>query len=553
VAVIQISRIQVRRGKKDPTGIPQLASGEFGWAVDSQELYIGNGSVAEGSPYVGNTKILSENDNLFAFAKNYTYKSTGSIVQTGSSSTNPTERSLQDRLDDIVSAASFGVTGDGVTDDTVAIQRAIDQLYLNNATKLTAQSRVVLVFDAGEYIVTDTIKIPPYANIRGAGIDKTIFKVGNESTGGITAFLTINDSSTPGTYSADSTSTSLNQARHIHIEGLTIEHGAFGAPNALMLQSCKDSLFRNLKLVGNWIAGYGLDATHSGIKLNSLSTAVNCTNNKFENITITKFSYGIYTDFDIEENVWKDCKFTMLQEGVSFGLASSLAVSGQLTGPMKNVIEGSNFDNIYGSALMVTNGKYNASRFNHYNNVANELGVASNAVAPIIKFVSPGGTENVSTDDFFQRSSELGHDGTYLINTPYIIEVDGPTINKMVFTHTINVGYLGTEARLFKLPMGTTTGKNASGYEVDYIYRSDQVNAVRSGKLTIVTDPVNDTIAYTDEYDFTGDFANAENLNFIINNYDDDSDLSLDTVGVNMLNSTVSDDAKFTYTVKTKS
>jgi hypothetical protein len=101
--------------------------------------------------------------------------------------------------------------------------------------------------------------------------------------------------------------------------------------------------------------------------------------------------------------------------------------------------------------------------------------------------------------------------------------------------------------------MGTTTGKNASGYEVDYIYRSDQVNAVRSGKLTIVTDPVNDTIAYTDEYDFTGDFANAENLNFIINNYDDDSDLSLDTVGVNMLNSTVSDDAKFTYTVKTKS
>ena len=61
MAVVQISRIQIRRGKKNAgTGLPQLASGEFGWAVDSQELFIGNGSVAEGAPYVGNTKLLSE-------------------------------------------------------------------------------------------------------------------------------------------------------------------------------------------------------------------------------------------------------------------------------------------------------------------------------------------------------------------------------------------------------------------------------------------------------------------------------------------------------------
>jgi len=68
VAIVNIGRIQVRRGRKytagdqGGTGIPQLASGEFGWAVDSQELYIGNGSVAEGAPYVGNTRILTEND-----------------------------------------------------------------------------------------------------------------------------------------------------------------------------------------------------------------------------------------------------------------------------------------------------------------------------------------------------------------------------------------------------------------------------------------------------------------------------------------------------------
>lgn len=47
MAVVQISKIQVRRGKKNSgSGLPQLASGELGWAVDTQELFIGNGSVS---------------------------------------------------------------------------------------------------------------------------------------------------------------------------------------------------------------------------------------------------------------------------------------------------------------------------------------------------------------------------------------------------------------------------------------------------------------------------------------------------------------------------
>ena len=42
MAVVQISRIQMRRGQKNAgSGLPQLASGEIGWAVDTQEMYIG--------------------------------------------------------------------------------------------------------------------------------------------------------------------------------------------------------------------------------------------------------------------------------------------------------------------------------------------------------------------------------------------------------------------------------------------------------------------------------------------------------------------------------
>lgn len=61
--IVEIGKIQVRRGKANTdTGLPQLSSGELCWAIDNQELFIGNGSVFEGSPCVGNTRILTERD-----------------------------------------------------------------------------------------------------------------------------------------------------------------------------------------------------------------------------------------------------------------------------------------------------------------------------------------------------------------------------------------------------------------------------------------------------------------------------------------------------------
>jgi len=58
MAVIQISKIQVRRGLQE--NLPQLASGELGWSIDERRLYIGNGTLTEGAPEVGVTEILTE-------------------------------------------------------------------------------------------------------------------------------------------------------------------------------------------------------------------------------------------------------------------------------------------------------------------------------------------------------------------------------------------------------------------------------------------------------------------------------------------------------------
>jgi hypothetical protein len=57
MAVIQISKIQVRRGLSEE--LPQLASGELGWSIDERRLFIGNGTLIEGAPEIGNTEILT--------------------------------------------------------------------------------------------------------------------------------------------------------------------------------------------------------------------------------------------------------------------------------------------------------------------------------------------------------------------------------------------------------------------------------------------------------------------------------------------------------------
>jgi hypothetical protein len=58
MAVITVSKIQVRSGLQED--LPALDTGEFGWCVDSQRLFVGKGTLAEGAPVTGVTEILTE-------------------------------------------------------------------------------------------------------------------------------------------------------------------------------------------------------------------------------------------------------------------------------------------------------------------------------------------------------------------------------------------------------------------------------------------------------------------------------------------------------------
>jgi hypothetical protein len=77
---------------------------------------------------------------------------------TGSVATN-----VQDKLAQYVSVKDFGAVGDGTTDDTAAIQAAVD-----------AAENAELYFPAGDYKITSSIAIPGRITIRGAGVRQTL-------------------------------------------------------------------------------------------------------------------------------------------------------------------------------------------------------------------------------------------------------------------------------------------------------------------------------------------------------------------------------------------
>ena len=71
MAVVQISRIQQRRGLAADLQQNTLASAELGWSVDTRELWIGNGTTEEGAPTLGKTQILTEY-SILNFESSYT-------------------------------------------------------------------------------------------------------------------------------------------------------------------------------------------------------------------------------------------------------------------------------------------------------------------------------------------------------------------------------------------------------------------------------------------------------------------------------------------------
>jgi len=97
---------------------------------------------------------------------------TGAVVRAAAGNVSATEatatgsttaRSIADRLADAVNVKDYGAVGDGATDDTAAIQAALD-----------AAIGSVVIVPAGTFIISDELFIPSNVTIDGAGTLKLI-------------------------------------------------------------------------------------------------------------------------------------------------------------------------------------------------------------------------------------------------------------------------------------------------------------------------------------------------------------------------------------------
>ena len=251
MAIIEIAKIQIRRGQETVTGMPKLDPGEFGWAEDTENLYLGK-RISEGASTDENTRILTEKDliNFFNLTKNPFYISSATVASTSTyryrdnlpyTSIRSTVTSIGSKLDTTVNLVDFGViTSSTAVDITANLTRAIQDIFNNSILKNDAKREIRI--PAGNYNVANVIDLPPGTRLIGEGPGLTsLIMTGNSSD----MFRTVDSFGVNFSSGSMSAVRSL-QAREISIENMTL---GFLNPSSYALISLDNTYGAKIKSV----------------------------------------------------------------------------------------------------------------------------------------------------------------------------------------------------------------------------------------------------------------------------------------------------------------
>ena len=412
--IVQISRIQHRRGKR--TDLPQLAAGELGWVIDEQRLFIGNGTIADGAPAVGNTEIVTAGSSSFTTALNYVYKGylgEATPIQTGASG--DYTRTLQQRLDDTVSVKAFGAMGDNSTDDTVAIQRALDELYSDTADQDDTRARRILLFPAGIYKITTSMTIPPYAHLVGEGPDKTII-----SNSGANA-VAVTEDDDGNVYGAIGNSGATTPTQ-IQISNITFKNTHASGYGGVSIDNTIKAYFHNCKFQGTYASGGADVSTSKGVTVRS-TTALPCSQIVFNQCQFTKFARLVDMSYDVTNVRFNNCDFSIGYYGAMLGETMDGSTNGLTIGPRDIQFSGNSWSTIGQQAIYVKQsssttgtGTRNVISYGNWyaSTVANNFeGIGSLNEVPVIQYDND---ECSSIMDFFERSDLRRSDGSSHMN-----------------------------------------------------------------------------------------------------------------------------------------
>ena len=496
MAIVQISQITNRKGLAE--NLPQLAGAELGWSIDTRQLWIGNGTLEEGAPVIGNTEILTEFSDIVNIDTTYTYKgqAAGYTVQTGPTAGDPITQSLQSWLDQYASVKDFGATGDGTTDDTDAINRALYQLFCR---QVNPQIRRSLFFPAGTYRVTNSILIPPFATLLGEGPDNSVITLDNSI-----------DDSTLNLYVARTTDSLQQSGVNIGNNGAitpqynTIQNLGFRNldpnTNVFLVEDAVNCLFKNTGFYGPLTkATLTTEGDFTKCIAFASTTTLVCDQIVFDGCQFSGTVYGVDTDQQTKGVTFTNSKFDTLYKGIILGTGT--VVNGGATGTR---ITGNLFDNIYADGVVFGDVSLNATGHNIFYDVGNHFGGTTTPYTAVIDIQS---NNNLSIGDMFERADAYSNAATPGTAYPRITLNDTASIATTNGVQTQQGTYTrlsGAKTTLTDDDSGTVTTFNSTetgpAFSINYTVIRD--TAYRTGTIMVAASTV----------DSTGDITYSEDL-----------------------------------------